>query len=511
MLIHHLFEASAAANPDAIAVVCQERPVSYGEIDRRSLRWAAWLQHQGVQRGDRVAVCLDNGLAFVLAMLASWRCGAVLVPIAATAPAGRVQAVIDDSGACAVISSRRCAAVTAAAAAMRIRLDIDADASACEADAPCGPLAIPPTTDQDLAALIYTSGSTGEPKGVMLSHDNMVAAAQSVQAYLGLRRDDVLAGVLPLTHSYGLYQLLLAFQVGAGVVLERSFAFPVKVLQTLAAQRVTIFAGVPTMFALWLGLGRAADLAWPELRLITNAAAGLPASTLNGLRALLPQAQLMPMYGMTECKRISYLPPEEIDARPGSIGRGMPNQDHWLIDESGRRLPPGSTGELVVRGRHVMRGYWNRPDLTASVLRPGPVPGERVLHTGDLFRTDEQGWLYFVGRRDDIIKCRGEKVSPLVVENVLHALDGVLEAAVVGVPDPLLGEAVVAWIVPRQGHQPTERDVIRHCMDRLEAGTAPQRVVFASTLPRTDSGKVRRQQLAAMTSPRPHISERTSR
>jgi long-chain acyl-CoA synthetase len=515
MLIHQLFEASAVAGPERTAIVCQGQPVTYGELDRRATRWAAWLQHQGVQRGDRVAVCLDNGIAFVLAMLACWRCGAVLVPIGPQAHASRLQAVLADAGAGLLVRQpsvhARVEATLEDTPALRNCLWVDPDGAPCAADAAGAPFTAPPSIDLDLAALIYTSGSTGEPKGVMLSHANMVAAARSVQAYLDLRPDDVLAGVLPLAYSYGLYQLLLAFQVGASVVLERSFAFPVKVLQTLAAQRVSVFAGVPTTFALWLGLREAATFNWPELRLVTNAAAGLSPETIGRLRALLPQARLVPMYGMTECKRISYLPADQLDARPGSVGRGMPNQEHWLVDEAGRRLPWGRTGELVVRGNHVMRGYWNRPDLSAQVLKPGPLPGEQVLHTGDLFRTDDEGWLYFVGRRDDIIKCRGEKVSPRAIEDVLYTLDSVLEAAVAGVPDPLLGEAIVAWVAPRPGRRLTEREVVRHCKDQLDAGMAPQRVVFVDALPKTDSGKVCKRALAAAASPNDTRPERTLR
>ncbi|HJV72537.1 class I adenylate-forming enzyme family protein [Ideonella sp.] len=505
MLLQHLFDASAAARPDQAALVFEGRRISYAELDRRAARWAAWLQRQGVQRGDRVACHMDNGIAFVLALLASLRCGAVFVPVGAACRAARLQAVLADSGACVLFGQPTLRPVTAAALAgaplVRACLWAEPGADPTEADTADLPFVEPPTIDLDLAALIYTSGSTGEPKGVMLSHQNMLSAARSVQAYLGLRRDDVLAGVLPLAYSYGLYQVLLAFQVGACVLVERSFAFPVKVLQTLAAERATVLAAVPTMFALWLGLKNAAELAWPQLRLLTNAAAALSPEHIQRLRRLLPQAQLYSMYGMTECKRISYLPPEQLDLRPGSVGRGMPNQEHWLVDEAGHRLPDGSTGELVVRGSHVMRGYWNRPEMSAQVLRPGPLPGERVLYTGDVFRTDDEGWLYFVGRRDDIIKCRGEKVSPRAVEDALYALDGVQEAAVVGVPDPLLGQAIVAYLVPAPGRVPSEREVIRHCMDRLDNGVAPQRVVFVDTLPKTDSGKVRKADLATLHPP----------
>jgi acyl-CoA synthetase (AMP-forming)/AMP-acid ligase II len=202
------------------------------------------------------------------------------------------------------------------------------------------------------------------------------------------------------------------------------------------------------------------------------------------------------MYGMTECKRASYLPPDQLDARPGSVGRGMPNQEHWLIDEAGRRLPHGSTGELVVRGSHVMRGYWERPRETEERLKPGPIAGERVLHTGDLFRTDDDGYLYFVARKDDIIKSRGEKVSPKEVENVLYGITGVQDAAVVGVADELLGQAIKAFLVLRPGYSYSDKDITRHCQAHLESFMVPKYVEIVADLPKTDTGKIRKTGLA---------------
>jgi acyl-coenzyme A synthetase/AMP-(fatty) acid ligase len=196
------------------------------------------------------------------------------------------------------------------------------------------------------------------------------------------------------------------------------------------------------------------------------------------------------MYGLTECKRVSYLPPEQLDVRPMSVGRGMPNEEVWLIDEEGKRLPNGGTGELIVRGSNVMRGYWRKPIETAERLKPGELPGEMVLHTGDIFRTDAEGYLYFVGRRDDIIKSRGEKVSPKEVENVLAGIAGVLESAVIGVPDPVLGQAVKAFLVLKPGVSYSERDIIKHCLANMESFMAPKHVAFVESLPRTDSGKM---------------------
>jgi acyl-CoA synthetase (AMP-forming)/AMP-acid ligase II len=202
------------------------------------------------------------------------------------------------------------------------------------------------------------------------------------------------------------------------------------------------------------------------------------------------------MYGLTECKRVSYLPPEQLDIRPTSVGRGMPNEEVYLVDEHGRRVPPGGTGELVVRGSNVMKGYWELPEETARMLRPGLWPGETVLYTGDVFRTDDEGYLYFVGRKDDIIKSRGEKVSPREVEEVLCEIPGVAEAAVAGVPDPVLGQAIHAFLVLSGGTELSAQDVLKHCAQRLENFMVPHAVFFVTSLPKTASGKVSRRELA---------------
>jgi acyl-CoA synthetase (AMP-forming)/AMP-acid ligase II len=318
----------------------------------------------------------------------------------------------------------------------------------------------------------------------------MISAATSISTYLALRSDDIIINVLPIAFDYGLYQILMSSRVGATVVLQRSLAFPVRVLETMVRERVTVLPGVPTVFSMLLNMESLASYDLSALRMVTNTAAALSEAQIRDIRKSFPQATLFSMYGLTECKRVSYLPPEQLDVRPMSVGRGMPNEEVWLADEAGTRLPNGSTGELVVRGSNVMRGYWRKPKETAERLKPGEIPGEMYLHTGDIFRTDAEGWLYFVGRKDDIIKSRGEKVSPREVENVLYQLEGVLEAAVIGVPDLVLGQAVKAFVVLKQGFTYSERDVIKHCLSYLESFMAPKYVAFVDALPRTDTGKI---------------------
>jgi acyl-CoA synthetase (AMP-forming)/AMP-acid ligase II len=233
-----------------------------------------------------------------------------------------------------------------------------------------------------------------------------------------------------------------------------------------------------------------ATLRLPALRYITNTAAALSASHIRKLREVFPQARLFSMYGLTECKRVSYLPPEQLDTRPTSVGKAIPNSEVYIVDESGRRVPPGVPGELVIRGANVMQGYWEMPEETAKVLKPGLFPGERVLYSGDVFTMDGEGYLYFVGRKDDIIKTRGEKVSPREVEEVLYSIEGVVDAAVIGVPDPVLGQAIKAVVTIRPGCDLSPKAILRHCAQRLEDFMVPKLVEIRDSLPRTATGKI---------------------
>jgi amino acid adenylation domain-containing protein len=508
MLLHHFFDDTLARRPHHTALVCGPQRHTYAELDRRANVLARLLQRRGVVRGDRVALFLDNGVEFVAGVLAVLRLGAVFMPVNALTKDDKLAYMLRDARASALLTQAHLApawraAIGEAPSVHTVVLAGDDDGPADtrlqpwpEAAAEERPVPFPGTIDCDLASIIYTSGSTGFPKGVMLSHLNMVSADRSVSTYLGLQESDIILCALPLAFDYGLYQVLMAWRVGCTVVLERGFTFPVPVLETMARERVTVFPGVPTMFAMLLNLKSLARFDLQALRIITNTAAALAEDHIHQLRSLFPQAALFSMYGLTECKRVTYLPPEQLDIRPTSVGRGMPNEEVWLVDDAGNRLPNGSTGELVIRGSNVMLGYWEKPEETARRLKPGPLPGERVLYSGDLFRTDAEGWLYFVARRDDIIKSRGEKVSPREVENAIHSLPGVYEVAVVGVPDPVLGQAIKAFVVPKPEARLTERDVIRHCLERLESFMAPKHVEFVDSLPKTDTGKIRKVGLA---------------
>ena len=510
MLLHHFLDDTAARLPAKIALVCDQQRYTYAEVAIRVARLARLLRTRGVKRGDRVALYLDNGIELISAVYAALRIGAVFMPVNALTKQDKLAYLLNDARASVLITHSDLGWVWqgACAANAAIHTCLVAGPEKAPADTAArflpypgpeaqfdGPDVEPATIDQDLAGIIYTSGSTGDPKGVMLTHLNMVSAACSVSTYLGMREDDVTICALPLAFDYGLYQLLMSVKTGGTLVLEPSFSFPLKILELMVRERVTVFPGVPTMFSLLMNLRGLDRFDLSSLRMITNTAAALSEAHIRRLRALFPQATLFSMYGLTECKRVTYLPPEQLDRRPTSVGKGMPNEEVWLVDDAGRRLPHGSTGELVIRGSNVMRGYWEKPDETAERLRPGPIAGEMLLYSGDLFRTDDEGWLYFVARKDDIIKSRGEKVSPREVENALYSLDGVLDAAVVGIADEILGEAVKAFVVLKEGYKLTEREVIRHCLAHLENFMAPKNVEFVAELPKTDTGKIKKSAL----------------
>lgn len=506
MRVEDFLRASAGRFPAKTAVVCASRRITYRDLETQANRLARGLTASGVNRGDRVAIYLENSIEAVVSIFAVLKAGAVFVPLNPATKANKLAFVLNNCRAAAALTDPvrlgileacrpelphlRAIWVTDDAASPAVIPFAAALQDSVPADTPrsCG-------IDIDLAALVYTSGSTGRPKGVMLTHLNVVSAATSITTYLENTPDDTILNVLPLSFDYGLYQVLMACKVGATVILERSFTFARVVLDLIRRENVTGLPIVPTISAILLQT----DLkkySFPSLRYITNTGAALPIEHIRRLCACFPHVAIYSMYGLTECKRVSYLPPDQIETRPGSIGRGMPNEEVYLVDESGERLPPGSIGELVVRGSNVMKGYWELPEETAKVLRPGPYPWESVLYTGDLFRTDAEGYLYFLGRKDDIIKTRGEKVSPKEVEETLYGMDGVAEAAVIGVPDAVLGEAIKAVIALRDGAELTGKEVCRHCAERLEDFMVPKYVEFRASLPKTPSGKIAKRELA---------------
>jgi amino acid adenylation domain-containing protein len=493
-LLQDLLFDSVRRRPDKVAIMCDGVSLDYAGLARRVTGLACTLVEGGVARGDRVLIFAENSIENVIAFWAALAANAVPVILHPQTKPAKLAYVIADSGARAVVADAQLAATLAGSARPPLVLEIGSArwSSALE---PRGPVPPRRCLDVDLAALIYTSGSTGEPKGVMLTHRNMLAANASISEYLGIREDEVILCALPLAFDYGLYQVIMAIGAGARVVLERSFVFPAQVLNVVARERVTGFPGVPTMFATMLAMKSVESFDLSSIRYVTNTAAALPVKHIRALRQLFPAAQVFSMYGLTECKRCTYLPHDQLDKRPDSVGIAIPNTELWLVDEHDRRLGPGEVGQLVIRGATVMRGYWNKPEATAKKLRSGPLPGEHVLYTGDLCRLDEEGYLYFVGRMDDVIKSRGEKVPPKAVEAALLDITGVREAAVVGVPDELLGQAIKAFVVLEPGTTLDATAIQRECRARLESFMVPTEIVLRDALPKSANGKIQKTEL----------------
>jgi long-chain acyl-CoA synthetase len=507
--VEQLLEASAERTPDKTALVSGGRRLTYADLDDLSGRFASGLSRLGVRRGDRVVIQLENGPEAIVALFGTLKAGAVFVLVNPSVKADKLIYLVTDSGAAALVASCRnpahLTALREGTAALGTTIvvveDDELPPSAAGKVTPLAQLLQAPAderradsrgNDIDLAALIYTSGSTGRPKGVMMTHLNIVSATTSIAGYLRNTPDDVILNAIPLSFDYGLYQVFMACKVGATLVLERSFTYLTALLDTIVRERVTGFPIVPTIAALLLkhNLG-AYDFG--SLRYLSSTAAAFPAGHIAALRHRLPKVTLYSMYGLTECKRVSFLPPEDLATRPTSVGRPMDNVEVFV--EVDGKLKPHGVGQLIVRGSNVMQGYWNRPEETAHALRPGNLPGERLLYSGDIFRIDDEGYMYFVSRTDDIIKSCGEKVSPREVEAAIYELPAVLEAVVVGVPDPILGEAIKAYVSVEPGAAIGEQDVVKHCAQRLENVMIPRSVEFVPIMPRTLSGKVDRKAL----------------
>ena len=496
MLVQHFLENSAARFPDKTALVCNGQRLTYAEIDSQANQLANALLDHGVQRRDRVVIYMPNCVEAVISIFAVLKAGGTFVVVNATTKQDKLTYILNNCKATAIVTASRQSKLAHTLLDVVPSLEFAVLCGGNTSTFPVGgksakkvytltallaqyPADRPfcPTIDQDLACLIYTSGSTGDPKGVMSGHNNVVFASGSIIKYLENVQDDIVINVLPLSFDYGLYQLLMTFRFNGTLVLERSFVYPAAVLKRIEAERVTGFPGVPTIFAILLQMDLSKyDLS--SIRYITNTAAALPPDHIMAIREQFSWARLYSMYGLTECKRCTYLPPDDI-----------PGTEVWIEDEDGNRAKPGDIGELVIRGSHVMRGYWEDPETTAKAYHPGPTPGERILYSGDYFKMDDEGYLYFLSRKDDIIKSRGEKVSPKEVEDVLYSISGVIQAAVIGVPDPILGQAIKAFVA-MEGVELSERDILRHCRMQLEDFMVPQLVEIRDNLPVSSNGKI---------------------
>lgn len=515
MLVNQFLSRSVDLYPDKEALICPEGRYLYREIGGRVKEFSDLLLNMNVDKSDRVMIFLENSFESVVSIFGILEVGGVFVVINPQIKSKKMEYIINDCGTKILITDRSHLEQIRDVLGNCISLEkiILTDAEGEETitvnkrritvttfyntEKPSGRINdTSKIVDVDLASIIYTSGSTGFPKGVVLTHRNMSSAADSIIEYLENTHNDIIFNVLPLSFDYGLYQVLMAFKFGGTVVLEKSFIFPHYVLKRIQEEKVTGLPIVPTIANILLRLKDLKKYELSTLRYITNTAQKLPKKTIFGLMEAFPHVRVFSMYGLTECKRVSYLPPEKLKAKPESVGQAMPNTEAFIVDAKGNRITKaGVVGELVVRGSNVMVGYWNNPEDTKKMIKPGAYPGDRWLFTGDLFEMDEDGDLFFFGREDDMIKTAGEKVSPKEIENVLYDLEDVFEAAVVGVPDDIVGQAIKAVVALRKGSVLDEKSIILHCSKYLEKFMVPKFVEIRGQLPKTSTGKISKKDL----------------
>lgn len=517
-LVHEYLRYSADRYPDKEALICEDERYSYKKLDQLSDQLAVRLMNLGLKRHDRVVVFLDNSAETVISLFGILKAGAAFVIVHGALKSAKLRYIIQDSGArflishvnkkkiveeslkilsptCKIIWNGNSSNIPKSLISNSYKWQNLLDISHKQKNSLTNKF--PRIIDSDLATLIYTSGSTGEAKGVISSHLNIISAARSIIQYIENRPDDIIIDTLPLSFDYGLYQVIMIVMIGGTIIIEKSFMFPIKILQKIEKEKVTGFPIVPTIVAFLLNMPSLKKYDLGSLRYMSNTGAALPAEHIRRLKKLLPGVKIYSMYGLTECKRVSYMPPDELENRLSSVGIAMPNCEVFIINENGNKLPPGEIGELVIRGSNVMRGYWNASDLTEKTYREGILPGEKLLYSGDLFKMDEDGYLYFVARKDDMIKTKGERVSPKEIENIICEKEGVVDAAVIGVPDEILGKAIMTFIVCNSNNQISEKDILKHCTENMEIFMVPKYVKFLEELPKTPNGKIDKKVLAA--------------
>jgi amino acid adenylation domain-containing protein len=468
------------------AFVERGRVWTYDWLAGRTLAYAQTLDAVGVRPGDRVAILVPRGPESAAAFFGSLACGAVAVFVNDTLRARQVEHIANHSGAKVLLGSEDLLE------RLTRSLDIAAQVLKQESVPAQGSFVPSSRIDHDIAEIIYTSGSTGLPKGVTLSHGNLWAGTAAVVEYVGVRAEDRIVSLLPFSFDYGLNQLFCCVATGATLVVERS-PIPQRIVETVRREEVTILPGVPPLWLQFLTVSGFTSRPLPALRKLTNTGGRLPVDAVRQLRRCQPHAELFLMYGLTEAFRSTYLPPERVDRKPESIGRAIPGAEVIVVDEELNRCEPGAVGELIHRGPTVALGYWNDPEATERVFRPNPLrpdecpDAERVVFSGDLVYADADGDLFFVGRRDTMIKTLGHRVSPDEVGDVLYASGEVLEAIVTAEPDELRGSRIVAWVVLAE-HGDVQR-LEAFCAAELPRYMQPSRIDVRPSLPRTSSGK----------------------
>ena len=509
-LIHHFLENSAAHFPDKCALVHENRRASYSEINREANQIADYLIRSGVTVGDRVVILVENSIEYVVSYYGILKAGGVAVPLNPELKPESLEPLLAELGARVVIATNRQEAMLLSLSLGSLGVGnlvirspqknwsiegLDVISWDEVKNSGCSENPKPLFCETDLASIIYTSGSTGKPKGAMLTHRNIVANTRSIVEYLELAENDIQMVVLPFFYVMGKSLLNTHFAVGGRVVINNKFAFPATVVNQMVKEKVTGFSGVPSTYAYLLHrsplAARRDDLA--SLRYCSQAGGHLDRTTKQKLLQVLPShTKMFVMYGATEASaRLSYVEPHRLNEKIDSIGRAIPGVTLKVLDENGQELENGQVGEIVACGENIMQGYWKDPESTAVAL------SSDGYHTGDLGYRDQDGYFFVEGRKDNQFKVGGHKVSTQEIEDAILSTGLVVEVVVLGIPDPLLGNKLVALAVPSVV-EPNDDQIRSLCTEKLPHFKVPHKIHFVKNLPKSPSGKVNRSQCLAI-------------
>ncbi|MBI4845985.1 MAG: acyl--CoA ligase [Candidatus Omnitrophica bacterium] len=492
MLIHNFLKNSAKLYPDKAAVVHQDKKCTYQELDKLSDVYTAILLDRGVQKGERVIIFLDNGIEYIAAYFSILKTGAVVVALNSQLVSRELKVLLNDCTPKIIISDKKHSRIIEEALTL---FDQPIDLlliDACILNPEACSLKPAACSDSDLAMIIYTSGTTGTPKGVMLSHRNICVNTDSIIKYLELSAEDKIMVVLPFYYSYGNSLLTTHIKAGGTLVIDNRFMYPNVVLDTMLKEEVTGFAGVPSTFMILIKKSSISKYIFPKLRYVTQAGGAMPAVMIEEFLKIIPRINFFVMYGQTEAAaRLSYLHPGFLKNKAGSIGKAIPGVELEVINEQGEKVNPGEIGEIVARGDNVMKGYWNAPKETELVLK------KQGLFTGDLAKVDEDGFIYLVSRKKDMIKSGANRISPFEIEEVVYLLPEVEECAAVGIPDDILGESIKIFVA-FNGSKISDKEIMIHCKKNLAAYKLPKFIEVVGQLPKTASGKIKREELKSI-------------
>lgn len=487
-LLQSYLQRAFLSSPDKTALVYCKKRVSYKELYRRSEQICQWLLQHDLSVGDRVGLLTDHPCEYIAAYFGVLNAGGIVVGLNTQTSDHALHSVLEDSGISIVLSHKKFlkhGSVVKEAPSVRLfETNIPA---LWEKDTETEIQKAPQLNTEDICQIIYTSGTTGTPKGIMLRHRNLIANTQSVIEYLELTEQDTVMAVLPFFYSYGNSVMLTHIGVGATLVVNQSFTYPNVILDQMLDEEVTGFSGVPSSFAILLHRSAVRERNFPKLRYLTQAGAPLSPTLATDLSAVFKGVNIFIMYGQTEASsRLSYLPPERLKDKAGSIGKAIPGVKLTICRPDGSATAPGELGEIVATGENIMAGYWQSSEETAKVLKSGR------LWTGDLARVDNDGFIFIESRKSDMIKSGSHRIAPKEIEETIQQIPSIHEVAVVGKPDEILGEKIVAFVVLKDDCDTTEKEIIHHCRRNLPAFKVPHLVTFISDLPKTISGKIQK-------------------